>query len=172
LKVLANRVLRRIFRFEKKEVVGGWRRLHNEELHNLYTSLNIIRVVKLRRMRWVGHVAHIEMRNVYTISVWKADRKRPLGKTNYRWKDNILMDLKKQVGRMWTVFIWLRKWTSWGRGGCSEHENELSGSNREEKFLDKLSEYSLLKKGFVPRKKLGKITSNDRIIMSYGLRIM
>jgi hypothetical protein len=61
--VFENRVLRRIFGPKREEVVGGWRRLHNEELHNLYTSPSIIRVIKSRRMRWAGHVAGIEARN-------------------------------------------------------------------------------------------------------------
>jgi hypothetical protein len=61
--------------------VGGWRRLHNEELHNLYASTNIIRVIKSRRMRWAGHVAHIgEIRNTYKILVGKPEGKRPLGR--------------------------------------------------------------------------------------------
>jgi hypothetical protein len=65
LRVSENRVLRRIFVPKREEVAGGWRRLHNEELHNLYASLNIIRVIKARRMRWVGHVARMEsMKNV------------------------------------------------------------------------------------------------------------
>jgi hypothetical protein len=61
--VFENRVLSRIFEPKREEVTGGWRRLHNEELHNLYTSPYIIRVIKSRRMGWVGHVAHMEMRN-------------------------------------------------------------------------------------------------------------
>jgi hypothetical protein len=64
---MENRVMRRIFGPKRDEVVGGWKRLHNEKLHNLYASPNILRVVKSRRMRWVGHVARMEeMRNVYT----------------------------------------------------------------------------------------------------------
>jgi hypothetical protein len=74
LRVFENRVLRRIFVPSRKEVVGGWRRLHNEELHNFYASPNIIRVIKSRGMRWVGHIANIgEMRNVYKILVRKPE---------------------------------------------------------------------------------------------------
>jgi hypothetical protein len=65
-----NRILRRIFGHTKEEVAGGWRRLHNEELHNLYVSLNIIRVIKSRRMKWLGHVARMgQKRNAYNILV-------------------------------------------------------------------------------------------------------
>jgi hypothetical protein len=65
-----NRVLRRIFVPKREEVMGGWRRLHNEELHNLYASPNVIRVIKSSRMRWAGHVARVgEMRNVYSVLV-------------------------------------------------------------------------------------------------------
>jgi hypothetical protein len=71
-------------------VTGGWRKLHNEELHNLYSSPSIIRIIKSRRMRWAGHVARIgEKRNVYRILVGK----RPLGRPRRRWIDNIKMDL-------------------------------------------------------------------------------
>jgi hypothetical protein len=70
---------------KRKEVVGGWRRLHNEELHNLYASPNIIRIIKSRRMRWVGHVACIgEMRNSFNILVGKHEEKRPLGRPRHR----------------------------------------------------------------------------------------
>jgi len=79
--VFENRVLRRIFGTKREEVVGSWRRLHNEELLNLYASPNIIRVMKSRRMIWVGYVAHMgEMRNVYKILVRKPKGKRPLGR--------------------------------------------------------------------------------------------
>jgi hypothetical protein len=80
-RVFENRVLRRIFGTKREEVVGSWRRLHNEELLNLYASPNIIRVMKSRRMIWVGDVAHIgEMRNVYKVLVRKPKGKRPLGR--------------------------------------------------------------------------------------------
>jgi hypothetical protein len=74
-------VLRRIFGPRREQLSGGWHRLHNEELHNLYTSPNINRMIKSSRMRWwVGHVAHVEeMRNVYSILVRKPERKRLIG---------------------------------------------------------------------------------------------
>jgi hypothetical protein len=76
-------------------VVGGWRRLHNEELHNLYASQNVIRVIKLRRMRVAGHVAHVgEMRILSNILVGKPEGKRPLGRPKRRWEDNIRMYLR------------------------------------------------------------------------------
>jgi hypothetical protein len=78
--VSENRVLRRIFGPKREEVAGGWKRLHNEELHNLYASPNIIMVMKSRRIRLAGHVAHMrEMRNAYRILFKKLEGKRPLG---------------------------------------------------------------------------------------------
>ena len=79
-----NRVLRRIFGPKRAEVIGEWRRLHNEELNDLY-SPNIVRVVKSRRMRWAGHVARMgEGRGVYRVLVGKQERKRPLGRPRRR----------------------------------------------------------------------------------------
>jgi hypothetical protein len=87
-------VLRRIFGPKREEVAGGCRRLRNEELHNLYVSLNIIRAIKSRRMRWAGHVARmVETRNGHNILVGKREGKRPLGRPRCRWEDNIRMDL-------------------------------------------------------------------------------
>jgi hypothetical protein len=81
-----NRVLRRIFGLKRDEVTGGWRKLHNEELHNLYSSPNIIRLIKSRRMRWAGHAARmVENRNVYRILVGKPEGKRPLGWIILKW---------------------------------------------------------------------------------------
>jgi hypothetical protein len=77
-------------------VTGGWRKLHNEELHGLYSSPSIIRVIKARRMRWAGHVACIgEVRDAYNISVGRPEWKRPLGRPRHRWEDNIKMDLRE-----------------------------------------------------------------------------
>jgi hypothetical protein len=74
-------VLRRIFGLKRGKVTGGWRKLHNEELHNFYSSLNIIRMIKSRRMRWAGHVARMMgKRKAYTVSVGKPRGKRPLGR--------------------------------------------------------------------------------------------
>jgi hypothetical protein len=90
--VFENRVLRRIFGPKRDGVTGRWRKLYNEELHNLYSSPCII--IKSRRMRWAGHVARIgEKRNVYRLLVGKPDGKSPLGRLRHRWMDNIKMDL-------------------------------------------------------------------------------
>jgi hypothetical protein len=75
-------------------VTGEWRKLHNEELRDLCSSPSIIRIIKLRRMRWAGHVARMgEKRNVYRLLVGKTEGKRPLGRPRRRWVDNIRMDL-------------------------------------------------------------------------------
>ena len=87
--------LRRIFRPRRDEVTGKWRRLHNEELNDLYSSCNIVWVIKSRRMRWAGHVARMgEERGVYRVLVGKPEGKRPLGRPRHRWVDNIRMDLQ------------------------------------------------------------------------------
>jgi hypothetical protein len=94
--VFENRVLRRIFGPKRDEVTGGWRKLHNEELQNLYFSPSIIRMIKSRRMRWGGHVARMgEKRNAYRILVGKPEGKRPLGRPRCTWVDNIKMDLTR-----------------------------------------------------------------------------
>jgi hypothetical protein len=95
LRVFENRVLRRIFG-PKREDDGSWRKLHNDELHNLYSSPNVVRVIKSRRMRWAGHVARMEEgRGVYRVLVGRPESKRPLGRRRGRWEDNIKMDLKE-----------------------------------------------------------------------------
>jgi hypothetical protein len=95
LNVFENRVLRRIFGQKRDEVTGGWRKLHNEELHNLYSSPSIIRMIKSRRMRWAGNVARMgAKRNPYRILVGKPEGKIPLGRPRRRWVDNITMDLR------------------------------------------------------------------------------
>jgi hypothetical protein len=89
LRVFENRVLRKIFG-PKREEDGSWRKLHNDELHNLYSSLNIVRVIKSRRMRWAGHVARMgEARGVYRILVGKPESKGPLGRPRLRCEVNI-----------------------------------------------------------------------------------
>ena len=96
MRVFENRVLRRIFGPRRDEITGEWRRLHNEELNDLYSSPNIVRVIKLRRMRWAGHVARMgDGRGVYRVLAWKPEGKRPLGRPMRRWEDNIKMDLQE-----------------------------------------------------------------------------
>jgi len=96
LRVFENRVLRRIFGPERDEVTGEWRKVHNEELNDLYCSPNIVRVIKSRRMRWAGYVARMgEGRGVYRVLVGKPEGKRPLGRPRCRWEDNIKMDLQE-----------------------------------------------------------------------------
>jgi hypothetical protein len=89
-----NRVLRRIFGSKRDGVTGEWRRLHNEELNDLYSSPNIIRVIKSRSIRWAGHVARMgERRGSYRVLVGKSERRRQLGIPRRRWQDNIKMGL-------------------------------------------------------------------------------
>jgi hypothetical protein len=96
LRLFENRVLRRISGRKMEEVAGGWRRLHNEELHNLYASPNIIRVIMLRRVRWRKHIECMEeIRNLYKVLVGKPEEKRVLGRRRRRWKDNIRMDFRE-----------------------------------------------------------------------------
>ena len=87
-------VLRRKFGRGRDEVTGEWRRLHNEELNDLYCSPNIVRVIKSRKMRWAGHVARMgEERGVYRVLVGKPVGRRPLGRPRRRWVDIIRTDL-------------------------------------------------------------------------------
>jgi hypothetical protein len=96
LRVFENRALRRIFGPKRDEVTRKWRKLHNRELHNFYSSPDIIRQIKLRRMRWVGHMARMgKGRNVYRILVGKPEGKRPLERPGHRWGDGIKMDLRE-----------------------------------------------------------------------------
>ena len=96
LKVFENKVLRTIFGAKRDEITGEWRKLHNAELHALYSSPNIIRNLKSRRLKWAGHVAHMEQfRNAYRVLVGKPESKRPLGRPRRRWGDNIKMDLRE-----------------------------------------------------------------------------
>jgi hypothetical protein len=98
MRVFENRVLRRIFGPKRDEVTGGWRKLHNEELHSLYSSPGIFRVSKARRMRWAGHVARMgEGRGAGNILVGRPEGRRPIGRPRRRWEDNIKMDLREIV---------------------------------------------------------------------------
>ena len=96
LRAFENRVLRRIFGPKWEEVRGEWGKLHNEELHGFYSSPNIVRVIKSRRMRWAEHVAHMgERRGVYRVLVGKLEGKRPFGRLRPRWEYNIKLDLQE-----------------------------------------------------------------------------
>jgi hypothetical protein len=93
-----NRVLRRLFGPKRDEMTGEWRKQHNEKLRDLYFSPGIIRIIKLKRMRWAVHVARMgEKRNAYRLLVGKPEVKRPLGRPRRRWVDNIRMD-RGEVG--------------------------------------------------------------------------
>jgi hypothetical protein len=127
LRIFEKRVLRRIFGPKRDEVTGEWRKLHNEEFHNLYSSPDIIRQVKSRRMRWAGHVARMgEKRKVYKVFVGKLEGKRPLERPRRRWEDGIRMDLRETgLGGCGL------DWTGSRQGpvaGCCECGDEPSGS--------------------------------------------
>jgi hypothetical protein len=103
--VFENRVLRRIFGPKRDEVTGEWRKLHDEELRDLYSSPSTIRIIKSRRMRWAGHVARLgEKKNAYRLLVGKPEGRRPLGRPRCRWVDNIRKDLG-EVG--WGDVDWI-----------------------------------------------------------------
>jgi len=104
LRVLENRVLRRIFGNRRDKVIGEWRKLQNEKLNDMYSSPNIVQVKESRKMRWGGHVAHMgDRRGIYRVLVGKPEGKRPLGRPSCRWEDNIKMDLQEvgHGGRDW-----------------------------------------------------------------------
>jgi hypothetical protein len=122
LRVFENRVLRRVSGHKRDEVTGEWRKLHTEELNDLYSLPNIVRVVKSRQMRWTGHVARMgEDRGVHWVFVGKPEGKRPLGRLRRRREDNIKMDLQevgggggdwmelaRDRGRWWTLVVTAR----------------------------------------------------------------
>jgi hypothetical protein len=102
---LKNRVLRRIFGSKRDEVTGEWRKLHNEDLRDLYSSPSIIRIIKTRRMRWAGHVARMgQKRNAYRLLVGKPEGRMPLGRPRRRWLDNIRLDLLEVI---WGDVDWI-----------------------------------------------------------------
>jgi hypothetical protein len=106
MRVFENRVLRGLFGSKRGEVLGGWRKLQNEELHDLYSSPSIIRIIKLGRMRLAGHVAQMgEKRTANRLLVGKPEGKRPLGRPRRRWVDNIKMDLV-EIGLGWCGLDW------------------------------------------------------------------
>jgi hypothetical protein len=115
--VFENRVLRGIFGPKRDEITGECRKLHSGELHNLYSSPDIIRQIKSRRMRWAGHVARMrEGRNVYRVLVGPPEGKRSFERPRRRWEDGIKMDLGEigWGGGVWSGFTWLRIGTGGG----------------------------------------------------------
>jgi hypothetical protein len=99
LRVFENRMLRRVFGPKRDEVTGEWRTLHNGELSDQYSLPNIVRMVKLKRMRWAGHVVHMgEGRGMHRALAGKPEEKKPLGRPRHRWEDNIEMDVQEVVG--------------------------------------------------------------------------
>jgi hypothetical protein len=109
MRMFENSVLRRIFGPKKGEVTGEWRKLHNEELNDLYSSPTIFRVIKSRRMIWAGQAAGtVEGRGVYRVLVGKPEGMRTQGRHRLRWEDNIKVDLQKLGCGVWTVLVWLR----------------------------------------------------------------
>jgi hypothetical protein len=115
LRVFENRVLRRMFGPKTDEVTGECSKLHNEELHILYSSPNIIRQIKSRRMRRAGHVARMEEeRNMYKVFMGNPEGKRPLGRTRRRWEDGIRCILGRLAGLVLTGSSWLRIGTDGG----------------------------------------------------------
>jgi hypothetical protein len=86
LRVFENRVLRRIFKLKRHEMMGGWRKLHNEGLRDLHSSSSIIRMLKLRRMKWVGHIVQMgDKRKAFRLLLEKPEEKRPLRRLGHRW---------------------------------------------------------------------------------------
>jgi hypothetical protein len=117
LRVFENRVLWRIFGPKRDEVTGELRRLHSEKLYALYSSPNVFRVSKPRRMRWAEHVARMEAkRGAYRVVVGKPEGRSSLGKPRRRWQNNNIMDIQKVRGGsgVWTGWIWLTIGTGGG----------------------------------------------------------
>ncbi|KAJ4435688.1 hypothetical protein ANN_18304 [Periplaneta americana] len=138
LRVFENKVLRKIFGAKRDEVTGEWRKLHNTELHALYSAPDIIRNIKSRRLRWAGHVAIMgESRNAYRVLVGRPEGKRPLGRPRRRWEDNIKMDLR-EVGyddREWINLAQDRdQWRAFVRAAMNLRN--AVGQNSEESVLD------------------------------------
>jgi hypothetical protein len=144
--VFENMVLRSIFGPKRDEVTGHWKKLNNEELHNLYSSPNVIRLIKSGRMRWAGHIVRMgETRNAYRILVGKPEGNRPLGKPRCRWVDNIKMNLR-EIGWDGTDWIELAQDMAQWRGRVKTVMNLRVPKNCWE-FPEWLHNWLLLRKG-------------------------
>jgi hypothetical protein len=107
LTFIENRMVRKTFG-PKREEDGSWRKLHNDELDGLYSSPNIVRLIKSRRMRWAGHVARMgEERGVYRVLTGRPEGKRKMGRPRRMWEDNIKVDLLREIGIDGTNWIQL-----------------------------------------------------------------
>ena len=124
-------MLRRVFGPKRDEVTGEWKKLHNEELSDLYSLPNIVRLVKSRRMRWAGHVGRMgQGRGVHRVLVGRPEGKRPLGRPRRRCGDNIKMDLQEVGGSC-------EDWMELAEvAGTCEYGDEPSGSKNAGEFLD------------------------------------
>jgi len=132
--VFENRVLRRIFGPKRDEVTGDWRKLHNEKLYDLYSSPNIVRVIKSRRMRWAGHVARMVRGEAYTGFRWGNLKERDnLGDRGVDGRIILRWIFRKWDEVVWTGSSWFRIGTGGGHVECG---NELSGSMKCREFLD------------------------------------
>jgi hypothetical protein len=132
-------VLRRIFGPKRDEVTGEWRKLHNEELRDLYSSPSIIRIMRSRWLRWAGHVTRMgEKRNAYRLLVGKPERKRPLGRPRRRWVYNIRMDLG-EVG--WGDVEWIG--LAQDRGRNSVFSNSTNSPRPELPVLEQFHTYNI-----------------------------
>ncbi|KAJ4445236.1 hypothetical protein ANN_07037 [Periplaneta americana] len=150
LRVFENKVLRKIFGAKRDEVTGEWRKLHNAELHALYSSPDIIRNITSTRLRWAGHVARMgESRNAYRVLVGRPEGKRPLGSPRRRWEDNIKMNLREvgYDGRDWinldqSLTLLSREFQSRGTATVKEDEYEdvrWEGMDNIEECCDRVS---------------------------------
>jgi hypothetical protein len=149
LRVFLNKVLGRVFGPMRDEVTGEWRRLHNEELYALYSSPNIIRVIRSRRLRWAGHVACMgQKRQAYRVLVGRPEGRRALGRPRSRWEDNIKMELQKNA-RERKDWVDLAQDRGQMADSC-ECGNEASGSIKCREFLEHMSRCKLLRKNPAP----------------------
>ncbi|KAJ4435918.1 hypothetical protein ANN_18540 [Periplaneta americana] len=136
LRVFENKVLRKIFGAKRDEVTGEWRKLHNAELHAMYSSPDLIRNIKSRRLRWAGHVAHMgESRNAYRVLVGRLKGKRPLGRPRRRWEDNIKMDFR-EVGCDDRDWINLAQDRTDDKDGCNDDNDDDDDSGDDGDSVD------------------------------------